>query len=42
MSLFINMEQFEEDNKQLVIKAIEEENRKGVTNESNNNTVERR
>lgn len=42
MSLYINMEQFEEDSKQLVIKAIEEENRKGVTNESNNNTVERR
>lgn len=42
MSLYINMEQFEENSKQLVIKAIEEENRKGVTNESNNNTVERR
>ncbi len=42
MNLYINMEQFEEDSKQLVIKAIEEENRKGVTNESNNNTVERR
>ena len=31
---------FEEENKNLVIKAIEEENRKGVTNESNHNTVE--
>lgn len=39
-SLYENFEQFEEENKNLVIKAIEEENRKGVTNESNHNTVE--
>lgn len=42
MDLYRNSEQYEEDNKQLVLKAIEKENRKGVINESNNNTAERR
>lgn len=40
MDLYQNKEQYEEENRQLVIKAIEEENRKGVRNESDNNTAE--
>ena len=39
-SLYEDFEKYEEENKNLVINAIEEENRKGVTNESNHNTVE--
>lgn len=42
MNLYKDFEQYEEANRKLVIKAIEEENRKGVTNESNNDTIERR
>lgn len=39
-ALYEDFEGYMEENKNLVVKAIEEENRKGVTNESNHNTVE--
>lgn len=42
MNTYKNLEQYEIENKKLVIEAIEQENRKGVTNESSYNTVERR